>query len=247
MQWTAPQLFFLATGVLLGAAAVGALRAASNLMGVTHILFLGLENIVPARAAQHFRHGGVKALKGYLLRVSWTGGLVTAFVAGVFAVAPGFWLDLFYGGSYARYGYVVQFFAAVYILMFMGVPLRAGLRALEQNAVDFLGFLVGEPFFPRSDLSVDSLVRIVWRHGGTADRPGDNPSEALAGVSVENGGADGMTVIYLVLGNGHPYPKNDIDESACTLVDWLGAFLQGYGERAPFHLQQLDLWSETEQ
>ena len=140
MQWTSAQLFFIAAGVLLGAAAVGALRAAQNLMGVTHILFMGLENIVPVRAAQHFQRGGVKALKGYLRRVSWTGGLVTAFVAVAFAVAPGFWLDLFYGGSYAGYGYVVQWFAAVYILIFMGVPLRAGLRGLEHTRSIFSAY-----------------------------------------------------------------------------------------------------------
>jgi len=132
-KWTSSQLFYIATGALLGAAAVGALRAARNLMGVTHILLMGLENIVPVRAAQHFQRGGVKALKEYLRRVSWIGGSVTAFVALAFAVAPGFWLDLFYGGSYAGYGYLIRWFAAVYILIFMELPLRAALRAIEQT------------------------------------------------------------------------------------------------------------------
>ena len=68
MQWTTGNLFIVAAGAMLGASAVGALRAAQNLMGVTHILFMGLENVVPIQAARHFHDGGKKALVEYLNR-----------------------------------------------------------------------------------------------------------------------------------------------------------------------------------
>ena len=38
------QVVFVVTGALLGASTVGALRAARTLMGITHIVVMGLEN-----------------------------------------------------------------------------------------------------------------------------------------------------------------------------------------------------------
>ena len=46
MQWTSGNLFTIAAGALLGTTTVGVLKAAQNLMGVTHILFMGFENLV---------------------------------------------------------------------------------------------------------------------------------------------------------------------------------------------------------
>ncbi len=141
MQWTAGNLFIVAAGALLGASAVGALKAAQNLMGVTHILFQGLENIVPVRAAWHFQNGGGKALRAYLRSVSVFGGLATAAVATIAAVAPAFWLRLVFGGEYSAYGHLLQWYALIYPLMFIGLPLSAGLRAVEHTRPIFAGYL----------------------------------------------------------------------------------------------------------
>ena len=94
MEWASGSLFLVAAGVLLGAGAVGALRAAQTLLGVTHILFQGLENIVPVQAAQRYHEDGLRALLRYLRR---SGALLLAATAGValvLAAAPEFWLDL---------------------------------------------------------------------------------------------------------------------------------------------------------
>ena len=58
MQWTTGNLFFIAARALLGASAVGALRAAQNLMGVLHILFRGLENVVVPTAGALYKRKG---------------------------------------------------------------------------------------------------------------------------------------------------------------------------------------------
>ena len=65
-----------------------ALRAAQNLMGVTHMLFMGLAKIVPVRAARHFHEGGEKALSDYLKRVTLLGEAATRAVAAIAAIAP---------------------------------------------------------------------------------------------------------------------------------------------------------------
>ncbi len=59
-------------------------------MGVTHMLFMGLANIVPVRAARHFHEGGKKALSDYLKRVTLLGEAATGAVAAIAAIAPGF-------------------------------------------------------------------------------------------------------------------------------------------------------------
>ena len=74
MQWTSAQYFILAAGSLLGPVAVGALKAAQNIIGISNILFQGLENIVPANASRNFKVNGVKGLKLYLAKVSLFGG-----------------------------------------------------------------------------------------------------------------------------------------------------------------------------
>ncbi|MEE8528445.1 MAG: hypothetical protein V3S70_07730, partial [Gammaproteobacteria bacterium] len=138
MQWVTANLFLLAAGALLGTAAVGALRAAQTLMGPCNILFQGLENVAPARAAWHFQHGGAAALVGYMKKIGLVFGLVTAGIAVVVAAAPDFWLGLAYGGEYVGYGYLVRWYAVIYLLSFLGVPFRAGLRAIEDTRSIFL-------------------------------------------------------------------------------------------------------------
>ncbi len=131
MQWMTGQLFIIAAGAILGATAVGALKAAQNLMGMTNILIVGLENIVPVRAAHHFRGGGRKALWGYVKRVTLLGESAVGTVAVIAAIAPDFWLGLVYGDQYRGYGYILQGWAVVYLLSFLGFSLRVGLRAIE--------------------------------------------------------------------------------------------------------------------
>ena len=133
MHWISANLFVFAAGALLGASAVGALKAAQNLMGVTHILFLGLENVVPIRAAWHYQHGGKRALTTYLRHFALLGGLVTATVALVASAAPEFWLGLVYGDAYVSYGHLLRWYAALYLTIFLGFPLVAGVKTLENT------------------------------------------------------------------------------------------------------------------
>ncbi len=141
MQWVTANLFLLAAGALLGTAAVGALRAAQTLLGPCNILFQGLDNVVPARAAWHFQHGGKAALVGYMKKIGLVFGLVTTAIAAVAAVASDFWIGLAYGGEYVGYGYLVQWYAVMYVVALITLPLRAGLRAIEHTQAIFWGHL----------------------------------------------------------------------------------------------------------
>ena len=84
--------------------------------------------------------------RAYLRRVAWLGGGATALVGVVAALAPAFWLEIFFGESYAAYGYLLYWYAGIYVVMFAGLPLRAGLRALERTRPIFLATMVAAVF-----------------------------------------------------------------------------------------------------
>ena len=69
------------------------------------------------------------------------GGLATAAIAAVAAAAPDFWLELLYGDQYGSYGYLLRLYAIVYLFIFAGLPLRAGLRAIEHTRTIFIAYL----------------------------------------------------------------------------------------------------------
>jgi O-antigen/teichoic acid export membrane protein len=144
--WTSGNLFVLVAPVYYGAAAVGVLKASQNIMGVTHVWFQGLDNVVPVETARRLRDGGVHSMLAYIrsILVKW-GGLTLLFAA-IMAVAPGFWLRLIYGPEMVQYGYVLRLYALLYAIIFIGGPLRAGLQALEFTVPIFWSYLAMTAF-----------------------------------------------------------------------------------------------------
>jgi len=140
VTWASGSLFGIAAAALLGPAAAGALRAAQNVMGLTNVLFLGLENVMPVHAARHFHDGGRQRLVPYLWRMGTMAGLATAAIGAVAAAAPGFWLALLFGEQYREFGYLLQWFALTQVAMVIRLPLFAGLRAMEQTRAIFISY-----------------------------------------------------------------------------------------------------------
>ena len=141
MQWSTGSLFTLAATVYYGPAAAAVLRCVQNINGISHIWFLGLENVVPAEAARRMHRGGVDAAFGYIKSIALRWGLVTFGFLFIVSVAPDFWLGLVYGNRYVGYGRILQLNAASYLLAFFSGPMRAGLQALEYTAPIFWSYL----------------------------------------------------------------------------------------------------------
>jgi O-antigen/teichoic acid export membrane protein len=142
MQWGAGNLFTMAAPVYYGIAASAALKASQNIVAVAHIWFLGLDNVVPSEAARRMHKQGPDGVIQYIKKVffSW-GGLTLAFVL-IVALFPTFWLKLAYGAKYASYGYVLQLYAVLYLMVFVSGPIRAGLQALEYTSPIFWAYPV---------------------------------------------------------------------------------------------------------
>jgi O-antigen/teichoic acid export membrane protein len=146
MQYATTNTFVFAASAYFGAGAAGVLRAAKNIMGLTHIWFFGLENVIPMQAARALHHSGTKGLRRYLVRKTMLWGSASAAFAIVVSVRPDFWLNMFFGQRFAEYGFLLRWYALVYVVVFFGLPIRSGLRALERTRPLFWGYLASSIF-----------------------------------------------------------------------------------------------------
>jgi O-antigen/teichoic acid export membrane protein len=146
LQWTSGNLFLIAAPVYYGAAAAGVLKASQNLMGVTHVWFQGLDNVVPVETARRLREGGVHSMLTYTRSILLKWGGMTLLFAILMAASPTLWLRLMYGPEMAQYGYILRLYALLYVFVFLGGPLRAGLQALEFTVPIFWSYLAMTAF-----------------------------------------------------------------------------------------------------
>jgi O-antigen/teichoic acid export membrane protein len=146
LTWTSSNLFLLSAPVYYGAGAAGVLKASQNMMGAANVWFLGLENVVPVETARRLREGGVHAMLAYTRSILTRWGLLTLCFAGVMAAAPALWLRLIYGPEMVQYAYILRLYALLYLLLFLGGPLRAGLQALEFTVPIFWSYLAMTAF-----------------------------------------------------------------------------------------------------
>lgn len=145
-QWLSGNFFILCAGGILGVAVVGAVRIAQNVIGLTHVIFLAMENVVPISAAKAFKSGGEKKLFGFLknisLRIGW---LVMAILVLVSIFSPGI-LALLYGEEFSAHSYILIGFCIIYLLVYIGYPLRFALRTLEMTKPIFIAYVFGAIF-----------------------------------------------------------------------------------------------------
>ncbi|MBK8189613.1 MAG: oligosaccharide flippase family protein [Vampirovibrionales bacterium] len=142
LQWMSGSTLILAAGWWLGPAAVGALKAAQNIVGVAHILFNAFSNFIPVRLASLLRHRGAAAMSISLRRTTLLGAVGTLALLAPAIVAPNALMTLFYGADFGQYAGVVIGFALTYGLAFFAQQLTFALRAMEEARPIFLGYLV---------------------------------------------------------------------------------------------------------
>ncbi|RMG67779.1 MAG: hypothetical protein D6722_12660 [Bacteroidetes bacterium] len=142
LQFFSGNFFTLALAATAGAAAVGIVRMVQQPMGLLHVLFLVLEQVVPPQAARALHADGPAGLQQYLLRVSLRAGLGLALVLAVMAGGSSLWLRLLYGAEYGQYGLFLAAYAAAYLFIFPGYPLRFALRSLERTQPLFWAYVL---------------------------------------------------------------------------------------------------------
>ena len=142
LWWTSTNFFVVVAPVYYGAMAAGVLRASQNLVGACNIWFLGLENVIPAETSRLLKDEGLSSSASYLRSTTLKWGVITVIYVSILALAPNLWLTMFYGSKYAGYGYLLQLYGISYIFVFTGLPLRAGLQAVEYTSPIFWTYVL---------------------------------------------------------------------------------------------------------
>jgi O-antigen/teichoic acid export membrane protein len=135
-------LLYFVTGAILGTSDVGLLRAATALLGVMNVLFLGMENIVPIAAARRFGAQGMRALSRYLAAVSVLGGMVTILVSATLALASKPILSALFGPNFSSAAWLTLPLAVNNLFYFLAMPAMIWLRTTEDTRAVFNAYAV---------------------------------------------------------------------------------------------------------
>lgn len=146
LQWFSGNLFIIAAGAILGPKAVGATRMAQNVVGITHVLFLAMENIIPSRAASAQRSGGNHLLFRYLMKFTIQMGAITFTLLGLIAIFSHQIINGFYGVKYLEYQNILIGFCLLYVVVFLGYPFRYAIRTMENTRLIFISFIISSVF-----------------------------------------------------------------------------------------------------
>lgn len=140
LQWFSGNFFLIAAASTLGTTAVGAVRMAQNLVGLCHVLFLAMENIVPAEAAQLFLQKNNKILVKYLLNIGLKIGAIALLILAIMAIAAPNLIHWIYGASFVSYSYVVWGYCLLYIFVYIGYPFRYFFRTIQFTKPIFIAY-----------------------------------------------------------------------------------------------------------
>ncbi len=146
LQWFSGNLFIIAAGAILGPVAVGATRMAQNIVGVTHVLFLAMENIIPSRAAKAQQVGGNEKMFKYLWKFTLQMGMITFSILALISIFSSQIIEICYGSTYLEYKNVLIGFCLLYVIVFLGYPLRYAIRTMENTRLIFISFIVSSAF-----------------------------------------------------------------------------------------------------
>lgn len=140
LQWWANNFLVAVSGIFLGIPALGALRLAQTLFGVLNAMFQVFENYaVPRAASLLVRSAG--EMKCFLQDIAKKGLylLLPVLLIIIFFPAPIF--RLCGGQDYTGYGYALQGMAVLYLVIFIGYPVRIAVRVMMMNRAFFTAYL----------------------------------------------------------------------------------------------------------
>lgn len=121
LQWVVYQGAMLIGAAVLGAEAAGSIRATQNVVGPVNVAYQAMENIVPIKAGEEMRKGGIQRLEKFLLRFGGQGIVALAAVFLFIGLFSREFLGFFYGHEVAVYGGVLDLQLVYFLLVW---PLR---------------------------------------------------------------------------------------------------------------------------
>ncbi len=108
LQWFVYQGAMLIGAGVVGAQAAGGVRATQNIVGPVNVAYQAMENIVPVRAAEEMKRGGMERVSAFLFRFGSIGFVALLVFFSVAAVFSRQFLSFFYGRQLHAYAAVLD-------------------------------------------------------------------------------------------------------------------------------------------
>lgn len=144
-QWWAGNLFVVASGIYLGAAALGALRLGQSLFGVLNILLHTFENYVLPQSAIKIQQNqtlGIAYIQEMNLKLAYVFIpillMIIVFAAPIMTLAGGL--------EYTAYAFVLSWLSILYIFIFLSQPIRFFFRSMQMNSHFFYAYFISLMF-----------------------------------------------------------------------------------------------------
>ena len=152
------QAIALSLGATLSDAAIGGLRAGQYLIGVTHFIWVALENFVPGGASRAFASGGTEALQGYLRRTTRVLGVVVWGFILLVSLPAETSLELAFGAGYEQFAPILRLYGLTYAIAFFREVWVFYFYAIQRTDVIFRAFVLG---FAVAMLAVFPAIKIL--------------------------------------------------------------------------------------
>lgn len=140
VQWWSSNLFVVASGVFLGIKALGAFRLVQTLFGAFNMVLQTFENYVLPQVSKLLAISTLKATS-YIKRVSYKSSLFFLTILIPLFIFSKQIIVLVGSIEYIEYSYVVRGMCILYVLIFLGYPIRISIRALILNRNFFKGYV----------------------------------------------------------------------------------------------------------
>lgn len=133
LQWLVYQGAMLVGASVAGPQAAGGVRATQNVIGPVNVAYQAMENIVPIRAAEEMRRGGIHRAAKFLFRFGAAGfvGLLVLFSAA--SLLSGRFLSFFYGHQLRVYAGVLNLQMLYFLLAWPIRQLTFLFRTIEST------------------------------------------------------------------------------------------------------------------
>jgi len=142
LQWISGNFFIIVAAGLLGPVAIGALKITQNVVGVLHVLFLAMENIIPIKAAEILDNEGSYKTVKYFKKMLFKGGTITLVVLVLIAFFRSQIVFFFYGNEYIEYVNVLLGYTGIYLLVFVGTMMGFVIKTFEMNNIFFWSYII---------------------------------------------------------------------------------------------------------
>ena len=141
LQWSSSNFFTLVSGMYLGLEALGAFRIVQSIFGILNIFLQAFENYALPKASQLYSLN-TNDSKTYLKKITYQGAILFAPILICLFIFSKEMLLIFGGEKYITYSYAVKLMTVLYVIIYLGYPIRMGIRILVVNQTFFVGYLI---------------------------------------------------------------------------------------------------------